>query len=130
MSTYIIDYGDGPRKAEVSTVEEWDAFVEKALEESREFGAPFAAHMYTPAFYDNYRGPVLLFCVGSEVSLLQYDNAHVAGDVNADDQQWWYGNQWTFGRHGEMVSAEVALHAVREFVRTGVRPTNVEWVEE
>ncbi|WP_020576960.1 Imm1 family immunity protein [Actinopolymorpha alba] len=124
---YLLEYGDGPAQTEVSTVDELDHALDEVNREAEQDQVPYAVYVFTPAAWD---GPVLALGVGRDFSFLNFDNAHVVGDLDSDKPtEWWYGNDWGHRPPGRGIPVETAREAAREFVRTGQRPTNVEWIE-
>jgi hypothetical protein len=124
---YIVDCGNRSDLAHVSTVEELDAGLDDTEEWARENGRPVWVYIFTPK---NWDGPVSSLGLGRDFSFSSFDNAHAVGDMDGGQPaEWWDGSQGGYSFPGRGIPVEVAREAAREFVRTGQRPTNVEWTE-
>jgi hypothetical protein len=77
---------------------------------------------------ETFDGPLLTLGLGRRYSFLTFDDAHaVSQQTSGGASRWWYGNDWTYFAPHRGVPVDIAREAAREFVRTGRRPTNVEW---
>jgi Immunity protein Imm1 len=111
-----------------STVEELDAVLDKATDESREDGYPYLVQIYLAD--DPHGGPLLKLGVGHTFSFLWYDKTYVAGDLDGGHVTSWDWSGPNDQPAGTGIPNELAREAAREFVRTGgQQPANVEWVE-
>lgn len=124
---FVLSYGMSPAY-HIRTVEELDAQLDKAHAESArdKWGYAAVLHIYG----EGLTGTRLQFGVGREFSFLESDTGYVAGDLDKGEKSWWLWSQLTDIEPGMGIPNEVAREAAREFVRTGQRPTNVEWVED
>lgn len=124
---YVLTYGESPAFL-ISTVEELDAELDRAHAQSAndEWGYVALIHPYSEEEFPDR----LHLGVGRAFSFLEFNAAYVAGDLDKGEKSWWFWSQVTDLGPGIGIPNEVAREAAREFVRTGRRPTNVEWVED
>jgi hypothetical protein len=123
--SWVLEYGRGPVEVPVTNVTELDSSIDQAIAKALDDRPYFVAlHLLDD---DEETGRVLSFGVGRETSFLAWGNQHAAG--HGEPAYWYYGNQDSETPAGMNIPTAVARDAAREFVRTGERPTNVEWVE-
>jgi hypothetical protein len=129
MSIFILEHGDGPREATVSTVDELDRLLDRIAAEAVRTGRP-----ELPTLYDD-DGRSLAVGVGDRLSLLSWTDENTeddvvlsAGDEESDGEvKFFYGNQFSFFPRSALIPVEQARRAMREFLTTGARPTGVRW---
>lgn len=138
---FIGNYGRNPR-IEISTVAELDEFLDKVTAAGGLYGVQIAqgtAAQWDPLNNDGAADelPVLDLGIGHpERSYLVYYGEPFGW--GRDDTLTELTERLVFNCGGESeersiqrtkVTAEQARHAAREFIKTGQRPTNVEWFE-
>jgi hypothetical protein len=124
---FVLTYGESPAY-HIRTVEELDAELDRAHAQSAndEWGYLAMIHHYSGEEFPDR----LHLGVGRAFSFLEFNAAYVAGDLDEGEKSWWWWSQVTDHGPGIGIPNEVAREAAREFVRTGERPTNVEWIED
>ena len=123
---YTVVYGRRPNEEKVRTPDELDAVLDKASTDAAAAGRPSVVYVLTDR---GAQAPFLGLGVGREFSYLTYGGQHAPGDLDGGVPPAWY----TSGARSELpagraVQVEAARDAAREFLLTGERPTNVEWV--
>jgi hypothetical protein len=130
--TWIVEHGNdndrGPHRTPVENSNDLDALLDRLDAESRAEGFPAYVRICPPVD----RRPVLSLGLGrDEFSFLTYNLDHVHGDHDGGKPAaWMINDEWSELPPGFCVDAKTAREAAREFVTTGQRPTNVDWVEQ
>ena len=126
----VVEYGEGPMTAEVSTVAELDELFDTITDQAKADGFPAGVVLYLDD--EGPDGPGLMLGLGREWSVLMDGPLYVPGDLDGGEPSaWFYGNQWSYAGPNHGIPTEDAREAARGFVRTGgQRPTSVEWVED
>lgn len=123
---WILLNGDGAVEIPIADLNHLDRELDLLADEAKTADRPTFMHIY-PAAAGFRDGPVLGFGIGESFSFLTWGHTHARGD--GDKSDWYYGNQWSELSPGARMAVDTAREAVREFVRTGERPTNVDWTE-
>jgi len=131
------DLPNGQPRVAMQTVQELDLLLDLLERERGVDGAPFVVEIADEDSGDGFVTYHLQITVGYQGRAAVHYVGVPAGGVGVESGlAVWTGGEVTFDENGEpttfgadqlRVTPEVARGAAREYVRTGLRPTNVWW---
>jgi hypothetical protein len=126
MTTFVLEYGDGPREVALSTAEELDTWLDRITAEAERAQRPELATLYDDT------GRSLAIGVGARLSLLAWTESDYVlsdgGDRTRDGEaKFFYGNQYSYFPSTALIPVAVAREAMRQFITADVRPDIVRW---
>lgn len=131
MTTFVLEHGEGPQETTVADAETLGALLDQVEAEAERLNRPSL-----PTLYDN-KGRSLAIGVGGGMSVVVWhdDNDPDNGDLLSlgnspiEEVSFYYGNQYSFFPGSALVTNEDARRAMKEFIQSGQRPSNIRWQE-